>query len=81
MLKGRNAAHLEKLKKASKEGLKVPTHPGKTIRLPERSIQNILLFSEANDINELTCLESYLAADIQLHNFPGNFACRVIIGK
>ncbi|XP_057313200.1 nuclear pore complex protein Nup205-like isoform X1 [Hydractinia symbiolongicarpus] len=66
----KNASHREQIKKAHKYGLTLEGQKG-TIKLQESLIQEILLISDALELNEFSVLELMLEAEHQLPNFPG----------
>lgn len=66
----KNGGHREHVKKSSTVGLKL-NEQGTSITLRESMIQDVLLLSDALDLNEISCVELLLAAEHQSSNFPG----------
>ena len=70
LIQPRNIVHRESVKKATKEGVALSTHPQPLI-LTQEFINQALVLSEVLDLNELSAVELLLAGEQSQPDFPG----------
>lgn len=58
------------MKQATASGLKLDEY-GSSITLKDKTVQDVLLLSDALNLNEFSCVELMIAAEQQAPNFPG----------